>query len=96
MDNANISSNGNTSWIATIGYVKFDVPRFLVLPLRLSAVMVKGDLTWKFQFMQFQFDLNLFFLFFTTILFGLWLVVSLVSLIIVIVKRLRHETMESD
>ena len=96
MDNANISSNRNTAWIATIGYVRFDVPSFLVLPLRLSAVMVKEDLTWKFQFMQFQFDLNLFLLFFTTTLLGIWLVVSLVSLIIMIVKRLRRETMESD
>jgi hypothetical protein len=96
MDNANISSNGDTAWIGTIGYVRFDVPSFLVLPLRLSAVMIKEDLDWKFQFMQFQFDLNLFLLFFTTILLGIWLVVSLVSLIIVIIKRFRPGTMESD
>jgi len=38
----------------------------LGLPLRLSAVIVKDDLDWKFQSMQFQFDLNLFTLFFTT------------------------------
>lgn len=28
MDNANISSNGNTAWIAAIGSVTFDVPGF--------------------------------------------------------------------
>ncbi|MGW8225904.1 MAG: hypothetical protein ACWGOY_09225 [Anaerolineales bacterium] len=66
IDTANISSAGDAAWISTIGYVRFDLPRFLGLPLRLSAVIVKDDLDWKFQSMQFQFDLNLFTLFFTT------------------------------
>jgi hypothetical protein len=41
MDTAHISTSGNVAWIATIGFVEFDLSRFLVLPLRLSAVMVK-------------------------------------------------------
>jgi len=53
MDTAHISSSGNVAWISTIGFVEFDLSRFLVLPLRLSAVMVEQDLTWKFQYMQF-------------------------------------------
>lgn len=69
---------------------------FLVLPSQLTAVMANEDLAWKFQFMQFQFDMNLFFLFFSAILLGVWLVISLTSLIIVIVKRFSRGTMESD
>jgi hypothetical protein len=88
MDNANISSNGDTAWIATIGYVRFDLPRFLVLPLRLSGVMVNESSEWKFQFLQFQFDLSLFFLFFTTILISIWWIVSLAGLILTIIRRL--------
>jgi len=87
LDTAHVSAAGNVAWIATIGYVRFDVPRFLVLPLRLSAVMVKEDLGWKFQSMQFQFDLNLFFLFFVAILLTFGLTVSLISLLILIVRR---------
>ncbi len=53
IDKAHISAAEDVAWISTIGYVKFDIPSFLVLPLRLSAVMVKEDLGWKIQFMQF-------------------------------------------
>lgn len=87
IDSAHISSAGNVAWIATIGYVRFDIPRFLVLPLRLSAVMVKENMDWKFQSMQFQFDLNLFFLFFVTILLLIGLTASLGSTLIAIAKR---------
>jgi len=90
MDNANISSNGDTAWIATIGYVRFDVPSFLVLPLRLNAVLVREGQAWKFQAMNFQFDLNLFFLFFTVILLTAWLVASLVALVLAIIRRRRR------
>jgi hypothetical protein len=60
----------------------------LVLPLRLSAVMVKEDLDWKFQSMQFQFDLDLFTLFFTTTMLVVWLAASLGTLAILIVNRI--------
>jgi len=89
MDNAHISTSGNVAWVSTIGYVKFDMSRFLVLPLRLSAVMVKEDLTWRFQYMQFQFDMDFSPLLITLILLMIWLLVSLVSLTVTIVKRLR-------
>jgi hypothetical protein len=89
MDNAHISASGNVAWISTIGYVKFDMSRFLVLPLRLSAVMVKEDFTWKFQYMQFQFDMDFSPLLLTLILLMIWLLASLVSLTVMIVKRLR-------
>jgi hypothetical protein len=89
MDNAHISASRDVAWIATIGYVRFDMSRFLVLPLRLSAVMVKENLTWKFQYMQFQFDLDFTFLLLTIVLLLIWLSVSLVSLTVMIAKRLR-------
>ncbi|MCK4746678.1 MAG: nuclear transport factor 2 family protein [Bacteroidales bacterium] len=58
MDQAHVSVQNEVAWISTIGYVEFDMSRFLVLPLRYSAVMVKEDASWKFQQMQFQFDLD--------------------------------------
>jgi len=89
MDTAHISSSGNVAWVSTIGYVKFDMSRFLVLPLRLSAVMVKEADVWKFQFMQFQFDMDISPILVTLILLLIWLPVSLISLGVVIVKRVR-------
>ncbi len=89
MDNAHISTYGDAAWISTIGYVQFDMSRFLNLPLRLSAVMVKENLTWKFKFMQFQFDLDFTFLLATIILLTIWLPVSLISLTIAIIGSLR-------
>ena len=58
MEQANITLSEDVAWISTIGYVEFDISRFLVLPLRYSAVMVKEDASWKFNQMQFQFDLD--------------------------------------
>jgi hypothetical protein len=92
VNNTHISTTGDVAWITTIGYVKFDLPRLLVLPLRLTAVMVKEGPTWKFQFMQYQFDLNLFPLFLTIILLTLWLTVSLVNLAIMTVNKLGVHT----
>jgi hypothetical protein len=89
MHNAHISTSGDVAWISTIGYVKFDLSRFLILPLRLSAVMVNEDQTWKFQYMQFQFDLDFTFLLLTIIILSIWLTVSLVILAIMIVKIIR-------
>ena len=54
----NISTQGNVAWISTIGFVEFDLSRFLVLPLRFSGVLVLEDFGWKFQQVQFQFDLD--------------------------------------
>lgn len=56
--NANISAFGNVAWLSTIGFVEFDLSRFLVLPLRFSGVLVQEDFGWKFQQAQFEFDLD--------------------------------------
>jgi hypothetical protein len=59
VDSARVSSYGDVAWISTIGYVEFDLSRFLIMPLRLSGVLVKEDGTWRFRQLQFQFDLDL-------------------------------------
>ena len=41
IDSANISSSGNTAWFSTRGYVEFDLSSLLVIPLRLTGIMVK-------------------------------------------------------
>jgi hypothetical protein len=58
VQNANISAHGNVAWVSTIGFVQFDLSRFLELPLRFSGVLVQEDFGWKFQQVQFQFDLD--------------------------------------
>jgi hypothetical protein len=59
LEGAHISSADNVAWLATAGFVEFDLSRFLVLPLRLTGVLVKEDGTWQFQQLQYQFDLAL-------------------------------------
>ncbi len=90
MDNPHISTAGNVAWISTIGYVKFDLSRFLELPLRLTAVMVKENDAWKFQHMQFQFDLDFTSILIAIILLSIWLPISLASLAVVTVRSLRN------
>jgi hypothetical protein len=90
MDEAHISASGNVAWVSTIGYVKFDMSRFLILPLRLSAVMVKEVDTWKFQQMQFQFDVDFSFILLTVVVLLVWFPISVVSLIVVTVNTVRR------
>jgi hypothetical protein len=59
LEGAHVSSNGDVAWIATIGFVEFDLSRFLVLPLRLTGVLANEEGTWRFQQLQYQFDLDL-------------------------------------
>lgn len=89
MENAHISAAGEAAWISTAGYVEFDLSRYLALPLRLSGVMVKEDSTWKFQYLQFQFDLTLIPLFIAIPLLVVGLGMSAVSLGIVVVQEVR-------
>lgn len=91
MDNAHISTSGNVAWVSTIGYVQFDLSRFLVLPLRFSAVLVKETDAWRFQYMQFQFDLDFSFLLLTFVLLTLWFVVNLAGLSVAILRRMKDQ-----
>jgi hypothetical protein len=66
-----------------------DLSSYLVLPLRLTGVMVKENGFWKFQQMQFQFDLDLTNVLVTIVLMIIWFLVSLLSLTFVVVRSLK-------
>lgn len=86
IDSARISSSGDVAWIATKGYVEFDLSKLLVLPLRLTGVMVKEDHVWKFSQQQFQFDIDFSFSLLAILIITVWILVSLVTLVIVSVR----------
>ena len=86
-DSVFISSSGNTAWFATKGYVRFDMSRFLVLPLRLTGVMVNEGGVWKFTQQQFQFDLDFSFALLATVIISGWILVSVIALIVKFVKK---------
>jgi len=89
IDSANISSSGNTAWFSTKGYVEFDLSRLLVIPLRLTGVMVKEDQKWKFQQQQFQFDIDFTFSLLATLLIAAWILISFITLSIKTIKQVR-------
>ena len=89
LENVHVSSHGDVAWFATVGFVEFDLSRFLVLPLRLSGVLVREGDTWRFQYLQFQFDLDLSFMLLLTALLGIYLVVQIFALAAIVVRRLR-------
>ena len=82
IDSANISSFGNTAWFSTKGYVEFDLSKLLVLPLRLTGIMVKEDQGWKFQQQQFQFDIDFSFSLIAILVISTWILISIITLFI--------------
>jgi len=89
IDSANISSKGDVAWFATKGYVEFDLSKLLVLPLRLTGVMVKEDQVWKFRQQQFQFDIDFSWSLMAILILSAWILVSLVKLVIASLKALK-------
>jgi hypothetical protein len=89
IDNANISSFGNIAWFAVKGYVEFDLSRLLILPLRLTGIMVKEDQEWKFQQQQFQFDTDFSFSLIAILVISAWIFINIMTLTIKTVKFLR-------
>jgi hypothetical protein len=92
VDSANISSAGDIAWFSTRGYVEFDLSKLLVIPLRLTGIMVKEDGVWKFQQQQFQFDIDFSFILLATLILAVWILVSLVTLVIVSVRVIKTRT----
>jgi len=88
-DSAFISSEGDIAWFATKGYVEFDLSKLLVLPLRLTGVMVKENQVWKFRQQQFQFDIDWSFSLLAILIIAVWIIVSLVNLAIVSVRAVK-------
>lgn len=86
-----VSAEGDVAWFATVGSVTFDLSRFLVLPLRLSGVMVNEDGVWRIRQAQFQFDLDLSPLLVLNAVLLLWLVVNAVWLLVVLGRRVRAQ-----
>jgi len=91
-DSANISSIGNVALFSARGYVKFDLSSLLVIPLRLTGVMVEEDGTWKFQQQQFQFDVDFSFSMLACVLLFIWLVVDVIMLVVVFVRSYNRRT----
>ena len=91
IDSANISTSGNTAWFSTRGYVKFNLSKLLVIPLRLTGIMVKENRGWKFQQQQFQFDIDFSFSLLATLILLAWILISLINLVIKTVKMLRKK-----
>jgi len=92
IDSANISSKEDIAWFSTRGFVRFDMSSLLVLPLRLTGVMVKENGVWKFQQQQFQLDIDFSFSLLAILILFIWLLVSVVNLAVVSVKALRLRT----
>ncbi|MCP4536468.1 MAG: nuclear transport factor 2 family protein [Chloroflexi bacterium] len=88
MDNAQISASGPVAWFSTIGTVRMDGIN-LTLPLRLSGVLVKNDNAWEFQQLQFQFDLNLQWMFLVIALLIGWLIVNVLLVLFYVYRAVR-------
>jgi len=90
LGNLHVSSHGDVAWFVTVGFVEFDLSSLLVLPLRLSGVLVRDGDIWRFQYLQFQFDLDLSFMLILTALLGIWMVVQLIWLVVIVARRPRR------
>lgn len=89
LNETQVSAQGNVAWFATVGSVRFDLSRFLLLPLRLSGVMVNEGGTWKIRQLQFQFDLDLSSLLLADIVLLVWVTINIILLAAAIWRRLR-------
>jgi len=92
VDSANISSAGDIVWFSTRGYVEFDLSKLLVIPLRLTGIMVMEDRTWKFRQQQFQFDIDFSFALLAILILAAWILVSLVTFAVVSVRFIKTRT----
>lgn len=86
VESSNISGGDSIAWFSMIGHVEFDMSSLLDLPLRVTGTMVKEEQAWKFQQLQFQFDLNTQWVLYAIVVLSLLLLVSILRLIIVIVR----------
>jgi hypothetical protein len=85
-ESSNISASDSVAWFSMIGHVVFDMSSWLDLPLRVSGVMVQEDQGWKFQQLQFQFDLTVTWVLYVIILLAILLLVSIIRLVFLIIR----------
>jgi hypothetical protein len=90
LDKAHVSAHGDVAWFSTIGFVEFDLSRFLVLPLRLTGVAANEDGIWRFHQLQYQFDLDLSF---NLLLVFAMLALSASSILVLIIQVARAAMM---
>ena len=95
MENAQISASGQVAWFSTIGTVQMDVGN-LVLPLRLSGVLMEEGNDWMFQQLQFQFDINLGFLLLVIGLLLVWLIINIFLVLLHIFRACRKRLSTND
>jgi hypothetical protein len=86
VESSNISASDSVAWFSMIGHVVFDMSSWLDLPLRVSGVMVQEDQGWKFQQLQFQFDLTVTWVLYVIILLAILLLVSIIRLVFLIIR----------
>jgi len=91
MNGAYISASSSTAWFATVGYVRFDLSKYLVLPLRLTGVMVNESGIWKINYLQFQFDLDLSLLLLVLLILFIALILNSTALLFALFKSLRNK-----
>lgn len=87
IEQSNISARDSVAWVSTIGKVDFDMSRWLTLPLRFSGVMVNEGQAWKFQQVQFQFDLEFSWILGVIFLLSLMLLASIARLVYIIIRN---------
>ena len=87
VESSNISVRDSVAWFSMIGHVEFDMSSLLDLPLRVTGLMVKEGKVWKFQQLQFQFDLNTQWVLYLIVFLALILLVSIIRLVLIIVRR---------
>ena len=91
-ESSNISASDSVAWFSMIGHVVFDMSSWLDLPLRVSGVVVQEEQSWKFQQLQFQFDLDMTWVLYVTILLAILLLLSIIRLVYVIIRTSKKRT----
>ena len=96
VESANISASDSVAWFSMIGHVVFDMSSWLDLPLRVSGLMIYTEQSWKFQQLQFQFDLNIKWVLYATILLAILLLVSIIRLVYIIIRASRKRVRQGQ
>ena len=91
VESANISASDSVAWFSMIGHVVFDLSSWLDLPLRVSGVMAEEDSGWKFQQLQFQFDLDISGILLLIVLLSVILMLSIVRLVYIIIRAVQKQ-----
>jgi hypothetical protein len=91
-ESSNISATDSVAWFSMIGHVVFDLTSMLDLPLRVSGVMVQEETGWKFQQLQFQFDMDTSWVLLLIALLSLMLLLSIIRMVYILIRTARKRT----